>query len=129
MNTKVIIIVGLVILGVVVAAFQFYRTARAHIGPMHTFELSEQPKFLTEELALAKARETLKADGLDPTVWQPLRYGQTTAPDGRTDEYFSRNTITTNEGSIVFTNGPTTMRIVRVRLQGSRIVCQNWVLK
>ena len=129
MNTRIIIIIGLVVLGVVAAAFQFYHTARAHIGSMHTFELSERPKFLTEELVITKARETLKADGLDTADWHPMPYGQTTAPDGRTDEFFSRNTNTINSGSIVFTNSSATMRIVRVQLEGSRVVCQNWILK
>jgi hypothetical protein len=128
-NTRIIIIVGLVVLGVATAGFVFYRTAGARVGPMHIYELSEQPKFLTEDLAIAKARDTLKADGLNPAAWQPFPYGQTKSPDGRTDEFFSRNTNTINEGSIVFTNSSATMRIVRVQLEGSRVVCQNWILK
>lgn len=128
-KTSVILIVGLLVFGVATGALLFFRTARSHIGPLHVYELSEQPKFLTEELAIAKAKETLEDDGLDTSAWQPLPCGQTTAPDGRTDQFFSRNTLTTNEGSIVFTNGPSTMRIVRVQLEGNRIVCQNWVLK
>ena len=78
---------------------------------------------------MAKARETLTQEGLDIAAWQPVRDGRSTSPEGRTDEFLSRNTITPNLGSIMFTNGTATARFVSVKLNGNRVVCQTVIGK
>jgi hypothetical protein len=120
--------VGLLLLGVAAVSYIAHRAVQSRIGPQHVYELAEQPKFLTEELAIAKARETLTRDGLDIAAWQPVPDDRTKAPDGRTDEFLSRNTITPNHGSIMFTNGTGT-RFVSVELDGRRLVCQTSIGK
>src|SRR5262245_16518594 len=82
---------------------------QALVGPRHEFPLTERPAFLTEELALTMAREALARDGFDPAEWQVRLDNRTSAPDGRRDQFLSRNTINPNQGSIVF-EGPTNRR-------------------
>jgi hypothetical protein len=94
-------------------------------GPEHMFELSERPKFLTEELALSYAREALKAEGLNPADWQPVPNGRTHAPDGRVDAYMTRTEGTPYRGLLLFTRAGRSPKFVAVELQGKRIVCQN----
>jgi len=94
------------------------------VGPRHEFTPSEHPTFLTESLALAMARKAMDLDGLDPNDWLPHPDDRTIAPDGRRDEYFSRNGLNPNQGSIDF-RGPTGQsRYMSVELSGERIICQ-----
>jgi hypothetical protein len=94
-------------------------------GPGHVFELSERPKFLTEELALSYAREALKADGLNPADWHPVPNGRTHAPDGRMDAYMTRTEGTPYRGVLLFTRAGLSPKFVAVEVQGTRVVCQN----
>lgn len=99
-------------------------------NPAHSFVLPNKPPFLSEELALAKAREALSRDGYDVAAWLPFRDGRTSSPDGRTDEFMSRNTVRPNRGVIMFTNilaAPP--RLVSVELDGSRVICQTSTAK
>jgi hypothetical protein len=109
-----------------------YHPIPRRVYPRHYYELSEQPKFLTEELAIAKARETLTLEGQvvgpDQYDLHPVPDGHTKAPDGRIDQFLSRNAIGPNEfspnrGSIMFTN-PSATRYVSVELDGRILVCQ-----
>jgi len=128
MKTRTIIFlsVALLLLGITAVV---HRSVQSRIGPQHIFELSEQPQFLTDQLALAKARETLTRDGYDVSVWQPTRDGRTTAPSGRPDEFLTRNTVTPNRGVIMFTSTTASPRFVSVELDGSRVVCQTSIAK
>jgi hypothetical protein len=127
MKTRTIIslAVSLFIVGLAAMPYLIHRSLQSRIGPEHIFELSERPAFLTEELALAKARETMTGDGLDLTIWQIQRDGRTFAPDGRVDEFAARNTINSNHVVFAFTNGSTSTRFVSVELAGSRVICQS----
>ncbi len=78
---------------------------------------------------MARARDTLSSDGYDVALWQPLRDGRTAAPDGRTDEFMARNTVTVNRGVIMFTSTTASPRLVSVTLTGSRVVCQTSIAK
>jgi hypothetical protein len=130
MKTRTIIFlaVGFLLLGIASVPYLIHRSVQSRIGPQHVYELPEQPKFLTEELAMERARATLARDGLDPAVWQPVPDDRSKAPDGRTDQFLSRNTITPNHGSIMFTNSTGT-RFVSVELDGRRVVCQTSIGK
>lgn len=132
MKTRTIILIagGLLLLALVVAVpFLVQRSVQSRIGPPHTFAIYEPPRFLTEELALAKAKDTLSADGYDVAAWQPMRDRRTTAPDGRTDEFMARNGTTPNRGVIMFTSTTASVRLVSVELDGSRVVCQTSIAK
>src|SRR5688572_23630033 len=128
-RTVIFVAVGLVILGIAATPYIIYRAARSRIGAEHVFELSESPFFLSEEMALAKARDTLTRDGIDLAIWQPQRDGRTSAPDGRVDEFAARNTINSNHLVFAFTNGSASTRFVSVELAGSRVICQSSIGK
>lgn len=126
MKKRTLILLAAVLLaGVAAIPYLVHRSARSRIGPEHSFELSESPAFLAEELALAKARETMRRDGFDLATWQLQRGGRTTAPDGRIDEFAARNTINSNRVVFAFTNGSASTRFVSVERTGSRVICQS----
>jgi len=127
MKTRTIILVGvgLVLPWVAAVPYVVHRAARSRIGHQRVFELSESPSFLTEKMALAKARDTLTRDGIDLVIWQPQRDGRTSAPAGRADEFAARNMINSNQVVLAFTNGSASTRFVSVELAGSRVICQS----
>ncbi|HEX3150637.1 MAG TPA: hypothetical protein VHR66_21345 [Gemmataceae bacterium] len=93
-------------------------------GPRHKFVLAEPPLFLTDELAVAKARESLALDGLDPNVWHLYPSERTTAPNGRADQFLARNASNPNQGTVRFMReGKGTDRFVGVELAGNRVTC------
>jgi len=128
-HTSIFVAVGLILAMVATASYLVNRSVHSRIGPSHTYTLSQSPRFLTEELAMARARDTLSLDGYDVAVWQPLRVGRTAAPDGRTDEFMARNIVTPNRGVIMFTSTTASPRLVSVTLDGSRVVCQTSIAK
>jgi hypothetical protein len=95
------------------------------VGPRREFVLSDRPPFLTDELALTKARETLALDVPDPTAWRAHPDNRTAAPDGRRDEYLSRNGLNPNLGTVVFRGPGGQSRFVSVELVGDKVVCQS----
>jgi hypothetical protein len=103
-----------------VAAFH-----RGLVGPPREFTLADRPLFLTEQLALVKARATLALDGLDPADWQAYPDDRTAAPDGRRDEYLSRDGLSPNLGSVMFRGPRGQIRFVSVELAGDRVICQS----
>src|SRR5581483_4691031 len=74
MKTRTFILIGvsLLLVGVAAVPYLIHRSVQSRIGPQHIFELSEQPKYLTEEVATTKALETLTLDGLDIALWQEV---------------------------------------------------------
>jgi len=123
---RTVILLAVVLLaGAAAIPYRIHRSVHSRIGPEHTFDLSERPAFLTEELALAKARETMTKDGFDLATWQLQRDRRTSAADGRTDEFAARNTINSNRVVFAFTNGSASTRFVSVQLAGSRVICQS----
>jgi hypothetical protein len=93
----------------------------------HVYELSETPQVLTEELAIAKARETMAAEGFDLERWhlQKLQPGSARlrAAFGTNDYLeasFGRTTFTW--GRLHFTDG-SHGRCVQIRLEGNRVIC------
>jgi hypothetical protein len=126
MKTLTAILVGtaLILLGVAALPYLAHRHVQSRISPEHVFELLESPTFLTEEMALVKARDTLAREGINPAIWQLQPDGRTSAPDGRIDEFPARNTINSNRMVFAFTNGVASTRFVSVELAGSRVICQ-----
>jgi hypothetical protein len=122
--TVVLLGVGLALCGWAAVYYAVQRAGDTRIGPAHIYELSEAPSFLTEELALTKAREVLNKAGIDLKVWHAQRDGRTSAPDGRVDEFAARNGNNFNRVVFAFTNGSGATRFVSVELNGKRVVCQ-----
>lgn len=125
------IAVGL--LGICIVSLPWWADAAmraARQGPEHRFELNPPPPFLTETMALEKARESLQLDGFDPTEWDAVKDDRTKAPDGRPDEYFLRNTLNPNEGSIQFVRRDRrAVRSVVLELHDSTLVTHIWIPK
>ena len=125
--------------GISAKLYLHHLAVKKHVGPTHVFQLSAAPVGLTEELALAKAREALKLDGDDPALWQPIRDPEAYlaqrgfrlasefargATDSRTDEFVGRETKRPNCGIVIFVNDTEAVRFVRVGLSGSNVLCQ-----
>lgn len=92
-------------------------------GPEYVFPLETTPLFLSEELAVEKARATLAVEGYHVDQWQITRVDQpgSKAPDGTPDRYLVRYQST--YGRVSFTNGKH-HRTYDVSLQGSHVVCR-----
>jgi hypothetical protein len=116
MKIRVLVLVGvsLLLAGMAAVPYLVHREVQSRIGPRHVYELGKQPEALSEELAVAKARETLTRDGLDIASWQ---------------EYGGTRQVTSNRVVFMFTNGTASTRFVHVELDGSRVVCQTSVGK
>ena len=114
----------LLLAGVAVKVFELRYAARNHIGALHTFQLSESPDFLREDLALAKASEAMTLDGFDILTWRPVQESNSTSPDGRRDHYLRRGFSTPSSGFVTFTNGNARPRWVHVELNGNEVTCR-----
>lgn len=90
---------------------------------IHSFPLTDSPALLTEELALARARDALAADVAEAAGWHPRRSNSTAAPD----QFMER--LDERAGRFIFTNATDSARIVLVKLDGSRIVCHSSIAK
>jgi len=107
-------------------------------GPEHIFLIQSAPAFLTEELAVSKARETLVQEGYNPGEWQlvPVAnveyhppdhpYIPHKAQDGTTNKYFdSFYPWRSDAGRVYFKNGKR-LRTYDVRLHGNRVICSEF---
>ena len=112
------------VLGIALATVVWSGCIARGPGPAHVFSVDPAPLFLTEELAVAKARETLVLEGYSLSDWQITRaYNPPSwAPDGTPDEYFDRFVFTTNAGRVHFIKG-SVYRTYDVRLEGDRLIC------
>lgn len=137
----IVAIATLLLLVGISAKLYLHRLAvRKHAGPPHVFELSQRPEFLTEELALVKAREALRLDGDNPAIWQPVRdpqsylttrgyrlasvFSPSQEQNGHTLQYLSFELKRPNCGIIIFVHEAEGVRFVRVGLSGSSVLCQ-----
>jgi hypothetical protein len=108
------------------------------VGLQHIFRLTEKPKRLTQELALAKARQAMKLDGDDPANWHPVpdpgsylvargyklaSLFDRIAPDG-TNEFLSLESKRPGCGIVIFVDDNEALKFVRVGLSGSNVLCQ-----
>lgn len=117
----------LLLVGLVAGGAYFLRpSVLFSITPKCVFELSAEPKFLSEDVAMTKARDTLDRAGLDAKTWQPMASGDTTAPDGRRDLFLKRSSENPNAGHIIFTKG-SNVRVANIELVGKRVTCYTYV--
>ena len=104
------------------------RLLALRMGAVHTFTLPSPPRFLTDALALVKARQAMDSEGYIAKVWQPIEAGKSSDPDGNRDKYLARDPNDTNGGTIVFSDSAQSSgkhsRIVRVNLKANRVECQ-----
>ncbi len=115
-------VAALLAVGIVVVPESFDRALKDRfVGPEHVFHLAEHPHHLTEELAIAKGRETLRRDGFDTNAWSLVPDNRSSAPDGRADLYFVRNTRNPNQGLFTVRDGSGSCRFVHVELKGDRV--------
>ncbi len=102
------------------------RSGRSVIGRPFNYQLPAAPPFLSERLALEKAKESLLMVVTDPNTWQPLNKpakNGTFAPDGTRDLYFFR--LNSNNGLFLFesTQRPNERWSVSVLLYNSGVHC------
>jgi hypothetical protein len=115
-------VAALLLVGIVVVPDAFDRALKAgFVGPEHVYQLSEHPHYLTEDLAIAKGRETMARDGFDTNAWTLVPDDRSSAPDGRDDLYFVRNTKNPNQGSFTVRDASGSRRFVHVQLEGNRV--------
>jgi hypothetical protein len=105
----------------------YYPKQNTVVGPVHTFQLNAEPPFLSDALAVEKAKESLALDGYDLASWQLREDRRSTAPDGTPDVYLLRNGKNLNLGEIVFLprNGDSLPRIsVAIEFTEGQMKCQ-----
>jgi hypothetical protein len=88
-----------------------------------TVTLDRRPQFLSDALAIEKAKEAMHRAGYDAR-WEPLGEGRTVAPDGTRDVYLLRNALNPNLGTISFLDEGNRKRIVQIELDGDRLTCE-----
>jgi len=91
--------------------------AERRCGQRYVLGMSNQPPFLTDDLALRKAFEALAVQGFDTNKWFPATYSRTKAPDGTDDRFLCRNVVDDNSGLIRLTNAEGRYRYVQVSLR------------
>ena len=120
--SMILAVAGLLLVSIVLVPEAFDRALKTRfVGPEHVYQLPEQPHYLTEELAIAKTRETLARDGFDTNAWTLVPDGRSSAPDGRADLYFVRNTKNPNQGKFTVQDASGARRFVHVQLDGDRV--------
>jgi len=123
--TIAIILVAAGVLGFVIAFPRLlHRALQSRNGPRHVFSVSSRSLFLDEKVALDRARTVLQLDGFTNEVWEPVRDGRTTAPDGRPDVYLARNTENPNRGFLMFTNQQGAQAFVVLEIEATNLMCQ-----
>lgn len=94
---------------------------RRFVCPSDLYPLSEAPRFLTEELAIAKGAEALARNGFGTNAWTLVPDRRSIAPNGRADEYLVRNARNPNRGMLTFRNGVGSQRLVQLELEGVQL--------
>jgi len=132
----IITIVGLIALPVVawiILRWQNGLPWTSYYFPIRLFPLESQTNFLTDKLAIEKARETLILEGFDISSWRPNEDRRTIGPDGIVDLYLVRNTLDKNCGWIMFNNrrqgALPAQCIVNIKLKKECLECQVWFPK
>ncbi len=104
------------------------RQIAAMHGKKYTYKVKPAPLFLSEELALTKAWQTLAREGFNSNEWKVVRTSHpATAPDGTQDRYFSRMRFPGQDparGTVEFRHGDV-RRKFDVLLDGDRIICHS----
>jgi hypothetical protein len=95
-------------------------------GPIHRFPVPSSETFLTDDRAAMVGREVMNLDGFSKSDWKLMNVDGTKAPDGRPDQYLSRNSINPNQGELSFNcpHSSTPQRFVNVELRDGQITAQ-----
>jgi hypothetical protein len=104
------------------------KSFEARNGPPHVFGVSGHRSFLSEGLAVEKARAALALDGCGHD-WEPVPDGRTSAPDGRRDVWLLRNERNPNAGWLILTNAAGERFHVEIRLGDERLTCRRIAVK
>jgi hypothetical protein len=104
------------------------RVLALRMGTVHTYTLPSPPRFLTDQLALQKAQQSLASEGYNTEYWKAVEDSKSSDPDGNHDKYLARNPANSASGTIIFCDSDKRTakhtRIVHVELKGNRVDCQ-----
>jgi hypothetical protein len=116
----------LILVGVGGILFAIKRAVDSRSGPVHRFPVPAGETFLTDHRAVAVGREVMNRDGFPESAWRLMTDDRTKAPDGRPDQFLTRNTIDPNQGSVFFycADSPTPARYVNVAVRNREITAQ-----
>lgn len=132
MRKMIITIVFLIVGGLFLLAagrFVFFELLWSkRMMPTHVFQVVPKPAFLSDALALEKAKETLELDRLNPNDWVVNGDNRTFSPDGLQDKYLVRNALDPNSGSIMFWGPNHSRRSVDIELRGDKLFCRSVLL-
>jgi hypothetical protein len=120
------IFLGVIVAGVAGILFAINRTIESRNGPVYHFTVPKEETFLTDDRAASVAREVMNRDGLPESAWELMKDNRTRSPDDRPDQYLTRGTINSNQGSVHFycANAPRPQRYVNVELRNGEITAQ-----
>ena len=108
--------------GALVWAFTFKPSNQPNY--VFKYQLAAAPPFLSEQLALDKAKASLSSVVSDTHLWQPVKFSTARrAPDGTQELYWLR--VSATQGSITFSRSDqsNTSWVVYVQLSGSNVQC------
>jgi hypothetical protein len=117
---------ALIVVGVGGILFAINRAIDSRSGPVHRFPVAAGETFLTDDRAATIGREVMKRDGFPESAWKLMTDDRTKAPDGRPDQFLTRNTINPNQGSVYFhcDNSAAPQRFVNIELRDGQIMAQ-----
>jgi hypothetical protein len=116
----------LIVVGVGGILFAINRAIDSRSGPVHRFSVPAGETFLTDDRAATIGREVMNRDGFPESAWKLMTDDRTKAPDGRPDQFLTRNTINPNQGYVYFhcDNSPTPQRFIQIKLRDGEITAQ-----
>ena len=119
-------LLALVVIGVGGILFAIKHAIDARNGPVHRFRAPAGETFLTDDRAAAIGREVMNRDGFPESEWKLMTDDRTKAPDGRPDQFLTRDTINPNQGYVYFRcdDSPTPQRFIQVELRDGEITAQ-----
>ena len=116
--------IALLVLGTILVGLVL-NSSSGKPAQLYRYQHAVAPPFLSEQLALTKARKALSQSGLDITEWSPMLLGakdHSAAPDGKRDTYLIRlRPGDRNSGVIIFEKAGDKLRVT-VQLQ----MCEVW---
>jgi hypothetical protein len=117
---------ALIVVGVGGILFAINRAIDSRSGPVHRFLVPAGEAFLTDDRAATIGREVMNRDGFPEHAWKLMTDDRTKAPDGRPDQFLTRNTINPNRGYVYFRcdNSPTPQRLVNIELRDGEFTAQ-----
>ena len=119
----VIVIAGACVLVAVVAQ----RILSTRMGTVHNFPVTAPTPFLSDAVALARARQAMEAEGYSLKLWQPVQKRQANGSAGKSDQFLARDSVDSTSGSITFADSVQSsahIRVVHIELKQNQIECR-----